>query len=137
MGPRPIVKGPHTLGEWLRIYAERDSDTEYVTEPGERMVWDAEHGFFTFMFDPLERLILIPKMCGDGKYWRKAIYEMYLRARGGGIGVRGVYCCTKRNPKAYMRILGGELVKQETKENGQVISYILITGENTKERGGG
>jgi hypothetical protein len=132
---RTGVKGPHTLDEWIRIYEERDSDTEYVTYPGERLVWDKDHGFFTFMFDPEERVILIPKMCGDGKYWRERVYEMAAAARH--LGVRGVYCCTKRNSEAFTRLFGGRVVKRETKENGQALSYILITAEDAKWKDGG
>jgi hypothetical protein len=127
----PMV-GPKSRDEWIRVYEERDSDTEYVTYPGEQMAWHPMHGFFTYFFDPETRLITIPKMCGDGKYWRKVIFEMAQMTRQ-LLGTRGVYCCTKRNPKAYMRILGGELVKQEHRDDGTVLSYIFITFGNTKE----
>jgi hypothetical protein len=94
------------------------------------MIWDTEHGFFTYTYEPESRLLCIPKMCGDGKHWRKMIHEMALAARD---VCDGVYCCTKRSPKVYMRVLGGKLVKQERKENGQVLSYILISFDDTKE----
>jgi hypothetical protein len=131
---RPPMKGPKSRGEWIQAYVDRDSDTEYVTYPGEEMKWDEEHGFFTYLYDAESRLLAIPKMCGDGKHWRKLIYRMVMATRGEPWFIRGAYCCTKRNPAAYMRILGGRLVKQETKENGQVLSFILITPEDFKER---
>jgi hypothetical protein len=128
----PLI-GPKSRDEWIQAYVDRDSDTEYVTEPGEVMVWDETHGFFTYLFDAESRLLVIPKMCGDGKHWRKLIYRMYRATRGEPWWTRGVYCCTKRNPKAYMRILGGRVVKREIKANGQVLSFILISPEDTKE----
>jgi hypothetical protein len=128
------MKGPYSLDEWLRIYREHDSDTEYVSYPGELRVGDEEHGFFTYMFDAENLVLLIPKMCGDGRHWRKLIFTMVAATRH--LGVIGVYCCTKRNPRAFMRLFGGTLVKQETKDNGQVLSYILITPENAGWRGG-
>jgi hypothetical protein len=131
---RAPLTGPKSLAEWIRVYEERDSDTEYVLYPGEELRWHPLHGFFTFIYDPAVRLLLIPKMCGDGKFWRKLIYQMVLRTRGEPWLTKGAYCCTKRNPKAYMRILGGTLDKQEVTENGQVLSYILITPEDFKER---
>lgn len=123
-----------TLGDWLKRYAESCADTEYVTYPGEQMVFHPEHGFFTFIFDAEERVLLIPKMCGDGRYWRKTIHEMVAATRH--LGTRGVYCCTKRSPGAFTRLFGGEVVKTETREDGTVLSYIFITPENSKEKGG-
>ena len=96
---------------------------------------DPEHGFFTYIFDPEERVLLIPKICGDGKFWRKLIHGMVAATRC--LGVRGVYCCTKRNPRAFTRLFGGRVVKTETRENGAVLSYIFITLEDSREKGGG
>ncbi|GHV45847.1 hypothetical protein FACS1894204_06130 [Synergistales bacterium] len=132
---RRAMTGPKTLEEWVEVYEERDSDTEYVLSSGERVVYDALHGFFTYAFDPREKLILIPKMCGDGKFWRPKILKMVLATRH--LGVRGAYCCTKRNPVAYMRVLGGTLRKMEhvydfVTGRQHTIWYILITPENTR-----
>ena len=132
------MTGPKTLEEWIAVYEERDSDTDYVLSPGERVVFDPMHGFFTFVFDPQAKEILIPKMCGNGKHWRKCIYEMVLASRH--LGVKGAYCCTKRNPRAYMRILGGELVKMEHTYDFRTgkettLWYIFITPGDSKERG--
>ncbi|GHV42554.1 hypothetical protein FACS1894187_24850 [Synergistales bacterium] len=129
------MRGPKTLGEWIEAYEERDSDTEYVLSPGERIVYDDMHGFFTYLFDPREKLVLIPKMCGDGKHWRKQILKLVLATRH--LGVKGAYCCTKRNPVAYMRVLGGTLRKMEhtydfVTGRQHTIWYILITPEDTK-----
>ena len=124
------MKGPYTFEEWVRIYEERD-DSKYVLEPGEQVCWDPEHGFFTFWYDARNKLLCIPKMCGNGRFWRKKIFEMAQAA--GKKCVDGVYCCTKRDPKVYMRVLGGKLVKQEPAEKGRTISYILISWDDTKE----
>jgi hypothetical protein len=129
-------KAPKTFEEWVEAYEERDSDTEYVLTPGERVVYDPARGFFTYSFDAANREILIPKMCGDGRHWRKKIYELYLATRR--LGVRGVYCCTKRNPAAYMRVLGGRLVKMEHSYDfvtgkERTLWYIFISPDDTKE----
>jgi len=116
------MKGPKTFEEWVRVYEERDSDTEYVLTPGERVVYDPMHGFFTYAFDAPSKTILIPKMCGDGRHWRALIYKMVQESAC--LGVKGVLCCTKRNPRAYMRILGGTLKKMEH-------TYDFMTGKNT------
>jgi hypothetical protein len=132
-GPR----APRTFGEWVEAYEERDSDTEYVLTPGERVVYDPAHGFFTHSFDAASREILIPKMCGDGRHWRKEIYRLYRATRH--LGVRGVYCCTKRNPVAYMRVLGGTLRRMEVSYDfvtgkNHILWFIFISPEDTKER---
>jgi hypothetical protein len=130
------MKGPKTFEEWVRIYEERDSDTEYVTYPGERRVFDEEYGFFTYWYDAGSRELVIPKMCGDGKHWRNVIYEMVRAA--GPEKCRGVLCCTKRNPAAYMRVLGGKLRRVEhsfdfeTRKN-KTLWFIFITLDDTKE----
>ena len=136
MKPRHTMRGPKTFKEWVRIYEERDSDTEYVLSPGERVVFDPMYGFFTYYFDAGSREILIPKMCGDGKHWRALIHKMVLASSH--LGVRGVLCCTKRNPQAYMRILGGKLKRMEhtydfTTGKSTTLWFIFITLEDTKE----
>jgi hypothetical protein len=94
------------------------------------------HGFFTWWYDAGKRELVIPKMCGDGKHWRKVIFEM-VKAAGPDV-CRGVLCCTKRNPVAYMRILGGKLRSMEYSldfETGKSVTlwYIFITVDDTKE----
>ncbi len=136
MKPKHTMRGPKTFAEWVQIYEERDSDTEYVLSPSEKIVFDPMHGFFTYAFDAASRTILIPKMCGDGKHWRALIHKMVLA--GQGIGIKGVLCCTKRNPQAYMRILGGKLTKLEvtydfTSSKQHFLWFIFISLKDTKE----
>ena len=57
---------------------------------------------------------------------------MVEKLRAEGVPCVGAYCVTKRKPEVYMRVLGGELVKQEVDEQtGIIYSYILVTPENT------
>lgn len=130
------MKGPKTFEEWVRVYKERDSDTEYVLYPGEDARWHPMYGFFSFWYDAESRELVIPKMCGDGKYWRKVIYEM-VKAAGPEV-CRGVLCCTKRNPRAYTRVLGGKLRRLEytfdfETKKGRALWFIFITMDDTKE----
>jgi hypothetical protein len=93
------------------------------------------HGFCTYLYDAESRELLIPKMCGNGKFWREKIYKLAMAL---GDKCRGVACCTKRNPAAYMRILGGKLRRVEhsfdfeTRKN-KTLWFIFITPEDTKE----
>ena len=78
-------------------------------------------------------------MCGDGKYWRGMIYRM-CRAAGPEL-CRGVLCSTKRNPIAYMRVIGGKLRRVEYSfdfetRKSETLWFIFITWDDTKEKGG-
>ena len=132
---RTCMKGPKTFEEWVKIGEER-SGGKYTLSPGEQVVWHTMYGFFSFWYDAENRELIIPKMCGDGRHWRKLIYEM-ARAAGPEL-CRGVSCCTKRNPMAYMRILGGKLRRVEhsfdfeTKKH-ETLWFIFITWNDTKE----
>lgn len=105
MGYRTTMTGPKSFDEWVAVYEERDSDTEYILSPGEKVVYDPMHGFFTYLFDAESKELLVPKMCGNGKHWRPLIHKLVRDTQH--LGVRGVLCCTKRNPQVYMRVLGG------------------------------
>lgn len=130
MKRRP-VKGPLSFGSWVAVYEERDK-SRFELADGEELAFDRQHGFFTWKYDFDEHWLLIPKMCGDGRYWRPRIFAMVEALRANGVPCVGAYCVTKRRPEVYMRVLGGELVKQEVDENtGIVYSYILVTPENT------
>jgi hypothetical protein len=128
--------GPKTFEEWVEVYEERDSDTEYVLSPGERVVYDPMRGFFTYCFDAANGEILIPKMCGDGKHWRPLIYRLAQATRH--LGIKGVLFCTKRNPITFMRVAGGKLAKMQhvydfTTGKNYVLWFIRVTFDDTKE----
>lgn len=128
---KPIrrVTGSLPFGAWVHIYEERDQSI-FELDEGEELYFDRDLGFFTWQVDP--PYLLIPKMVGNGRVFRPIVLEMFLRLRD-VLGLKAVYCCTKRNPKAYMRLLGGRLVKQEV-EDGKTYSYIEITPEDTNVR---
>jgi hypothetical protein len=107
-------KAPRTFEEWVEAYEERDG-SKYVLSPGERPVYDERHperGFFTFYFDVQKKQMIIPKMCGDGRHWKPLILGVLARLKADGL-IRRIYCFTKRNPKAFTRIFGGEIVGME------------------------
>ena len=130
MKRRP-VKGPLSFGSWVAVYEERDK-SKFELNEGEELFFDRERGFFTWKYDVENGWILIPKMCGDGKYFRRKVFAMVETLRLAGLPCVGAYCVTKRRLEVYMRVLGGELVRQEVDENtGIIYSYILVTPENT------
>ena len=109
MKPKRIkqsMKGPKAFEVLVKIYEERD-DSKYELSEGERVVYDPMHGFFSYILDLPSMEILVPKMCGDGKFWSDKIRELAYATRH--LGVKGVLFCTKRNSYVYMRIVGGKL----------------------------
>ena len=130
MKRRP-VKGPMSFGSWVAVYEERDKSKFELSE-GEELQFDRNRGFFTWKYDVDQHWLLIPKMVGDGRFFRRQIFAMVETLRLAGLPCVGAYCVTKRRPEVYMRVIGGELVRQEVDENtGVIYSYILVTPENT------
>jgi hypothetical protein len=129
-GPR----APRTFGEWVEAYEERDG-CKYVLSPGEEVRYEPGHGFFTYYFDAGEGQLIIPKMCGDGRHWRPVLLMLLLCTRH--LGIRRLYCCTKRNPGAFVRAFGGEVVAMDYScdfETGKSLTlwYIAATPQNLK-----
>ena len=118
------------FGEWVKYYEDKDH-SKFMLHENEELCYERDRGFFTWDYNVFQHLLIIPKMCGDGKYFRPKIRRMGLRARQIDSNFKGILFCTKRNPKVYMRIVGGRLYKQE-KEDGKTYSYILVDPRFTK-----
>lgn len=127
-------KGPKPFGGWVRLYEERDR-SKFILDDREELMFDRDHGFFTWMVDFDHFCLAVPKMCGDGRYWRPIVLSMILQLRRMGFPCRGAYFVTKRRPEVYIRAIGGTLVKQKY-DGDTVYSYILVSPENTKVKGG-
>lgn len=129
------MTGPKTFEEWVEVYEERDIGTKYVLSPGERIVFDPMYGFFTYCLDAESRCILVPKMCGDGRHWRSLVLKLAKGTRH--LGIKGVLFCTKRNPAAFLRVLGGTLERMEhiydfKTGRSRTLWYIFVTWGNVK-----
>ena len=131
------MRGPKSFEEWVRIFEEKD-DSAYELSPGERVVFDPMHGFFSYWFNPESKCIIIPKMCGNMKHWYPKIVTLYFATKH--LGVKSVLFCTKRNPHAFIRLVGGKLKSVEytydfeTKKD-RTIWFITVNGE-TYTKGG-
>lgn len=133
------MKGPKTLDEWIEVYEDRGGDdTEFLMSEGETLVWSPEKGFFTWCLDAERKMIVIPKMVGDGRHWRNKLFNMMSLIRH--TGVDRVLACSRRPPKVYQRVLGGELYKVEYKYNfltkkSDALWFYIISFSDTKEDG--
>jgi hypothetical protein len=129
------MTGPKTFEEWVEAYEERD--VKYVPVPGERVAWHSMHGFFTYRFDAKDKELQVLKMCGNGKYWRPVIYELLIKGRD-KCGLKGAYCCTGRNIRAFLRTFGGTLRRMEhtydfTTGKSDILWFVFVTAEQLKE----
>ena len=133
------MKGPKTLDEWIEVYEDRGGDdTEFIMNPDETLVWNPENGFFSWCLDAERKMIVIPKMVGNGRHWRNTIFRMMSMIRH--TGVDRVLVCSRRPPKVYLRVHGGELYKVEYKYNfltkkSDALWFYIISFSNTKEDG--
>jgi hypothetical protein len=106
-GPR----APKNFEQWVEAYEERDG-SKFILSPGERIKSDPERGFFTYLFDARGKKMIIPKMCGDGRHWKKEIRKVAEYLKSAGL-IGEVYFCTKRNPAAFTRAVGGSIAEME------------------------
>jgi hypothetical protein len=124
--PRRALVGPMTEQEWISAYEERTNDkVEFV--PGEVAIWDPMKGFVTYIPDHKNRRILLRYMCGDGKCWKRVIYEATLAT-----GYTDVYCGTTHDPIVFHRMSGGTFL--ESKEiNGKEWHFFKVTPETMRK----
>lgn len=92
-----------TMEEWIEYYEEK-GQSRFRLCPQERIVFDEEKGFFSYVIVPEREAIEIPKMVGEGRYWAKEIRRMVA-----ALGLRKALFFTKRNPQAWIRTYGGKV----------------------------
>lgn len=130
-------KGPKTLEEWIDVYERRaGDDVHFQLEPHEEIVWWTEHGFFTFWPDLEKRRLDVPKMCGDGRFLRRKVWEAVKALEH--LGFRSVYLCSRHRPEVYLRVIGGRFDKMKKTVNlntGRLepLYFYEVTLDDTKE----
>lgn len=131
------MKRLRSLDEWIAEY--KRTAGEWEVSDVETVWFRPEYGFFTWCLDWERKWMVVPKMCGDGRLMRKVIYDMMTVCRP--YGFEGVLFCTRKHVKAYLRVLGGKLLKTEATFNTRTkrdepIHYILVSWEDVVEKGG-
>ena len=126
-------KGPKSFGGWIALYEERVHGT-FEISPMEELIFDRQHGFFTWTYNPETGHLLIPKMVGDGRYWRRIISDWAKRLQEKYTDFNGILFCTTRKAEVYIRAAGGVLYKQKTNKKGVTYSWILITPQTYNGR---
>lgn len=91
-----------TLYDWIQFYYKKTG--EYPNAyPGSEFIFHEEHGFCVFIKD--DDVLIVGEVCGDGRYWLR-----YLTNKAKEFGCTKLRAATKRNPAAYSRFFGAELV---------------------------
>lgn len=112
------------FGSWVGLYEEK-AGIYFGLEPQEEIIFHRDHGFVTWMMG--KDYLHILKMAGNSCFWKPVLYEMLEKVCLAGW--KGIMCTTRRDPKAFIRIFGGQIDKQE----GGVY-YITINLENANFR---
>lgn len=126
-------KGPKSLDAWIEVYRRRvTEDRDVCFLPDEEFVFFPEFGFFTFVFDLPGRCVIIPKMCGDGRFLRRKVFELVKAVEY--LGFRFIRCFSRRPPEVYLRVLGGRLDYVEDRGGAPLYHYV-VSLDDTKEAG--
>jgi hypothetical protein len=122
-------KGELLVEKWVRLY-EQKTRSPFIIHKNERIVQNADKGFLGYTLDVHNKDVLITKMCGDGKFWYNRIVDLMKLMKADG----WLHCkfSTPRNPEAFKRFVGGEVIDQ-TVEEGQIVYYFDWTLENGRE----
>lgn len=113
---------------WIKLFETR-AKCPFRVADNEKVMGNPEKGFLGYILDVHNMDVIITKMCGDGKYWYNKIIEFMTLAKPEG----WLHCkfSTVRDPKAFKRFVGGEVINQ-TVENGQIVYYFDWTLETGK-----
>ena len=112
-----------TLKEWIKIY-EKKSGEKFVRDESYELFYLPDKGFCKIKISG--GIIIVNQVCGDGRFWKDFSNEI---ARRMGLKVGKVYFIRK-NPKAYIRLLGFKIV--EEKENPQGTKDFICVNDEGK-----
>jgi len=130
-------KGPKPFEEWVDVYERRaGDDVHFQLDPREQIFFNPEYGFFTYWVDHWKKRLVIPKMCGEGKILRRIVYEMVKEIEP--LGFREIFCCSRRRPEVYLRVLGGKFDHEEVSVNirtgkEEPMYYYIVSLDDVKE----
>jgi hypothetical protein len=127
--------GPKSIQGWIDTYEERTGE-KFVYKRGFDYLWDPMNGFFSYKLDPDEMVIVAGPTCGNAKYWKQKIWELFYSIQHKGY--KGIVCYTQRNPEAYERFCSGKLIRKEVitdyvKGTEETIYFFFTAPDDVKE----
>ena len=117
---------PRPFGFWWKLYSDKVKGDAHFLD-FEQLFYEPCHGFMTWSLSPDGKVLTIHKASGDGKYWKERAYAMFELGKV-QYGLKKMQVCTVRNPEAFARFFGGDVVKTEVNKHGQTV-YWLETKE--------
>lgn len=135
------MRGPKSFDEWVDVYERRaGDDVHFELSQGEEIFYNPDKGFFTYVVNFETGRLVVPKMCGDGKFLRRVVFEMVKDLTP--YGIEEMYCCSRHRPEVYLRVLGGRFDHVEHTVNlntGKLepLYFYVVKVEDSKENKGG
>ena len=115
---------PRPFGFWWKMYADKVKGDAHFLE-FEQLFFDPCHGFMTWSLSPNGKVLTIHKVAGDGRYWKEKAYQMFELGKK-QYGLKKMQTCTIRNPNAFARFFGGEIVAKEVSKHGQTVYWFEV-----------
>lgn len=101
-----------SLQHWIKAYNAKAPEP-YVSEDKYQLYFNPEKGFCEIGFG--ESMLIVNHLCGDGRYWKDRIDRL---ATSLGLHHCGTWC-VRKEVKAYIRLFGYKIVRDEILSDGK------------------
>lgn len=99
MKPQKPIGGSYE--DWVAYYNATVDYDEWALDPGERLIFDPDHGIVAYGIDPRFDAIVVGRGAGDGKWIEETVTEVCKK-----VGMKKVILLTYRNPETFIRKFG-------------------------------
>lgn len=106
-----------TIDEWIALY-EKKTDSTFKPHPNFKLLYFPERGFCEVAFEPKTEMVMAYQLCGDGRFWKRVIDSLAMVA-----GFKHCGAILIRRVKAYIRLFGFHIVREEKLVDGTSIYY--------------
>jgi hypothetical protein len=105
------LKGPKPIEKWAECWRERVGCDAMPVHPAEKFAYSPMNGFISYAYDPSDGTVMVPKFCGNLRYWMKKLYRLLKEAEP--LGARKLLICTRRKPVVLLKWVGGSIRSME------------------------
>jgi hypothetical protein len=129
------MKGPKSFEEWWEFYTDHIPLSKIRAHPAEKIVYHPMHGFLGYVYDKTDGVLILPRVCGDVKYWIKKVAQLLRECEP--LGMKMALACTTRNPRIAQRLAGGTVRSMEHTVNfkdgtNTTLFYLEFTAKDIK-----
>ena len=104
-----------TKDEWVALY-EKKTKSAFKPHPNFKLLFFPERGFCEVTFDPKTQMVMAYQICGDGRFWKRVLDSLAMVA-----GFKHCGAILIRNVKAYVRLFGFHIVREDKLVDGTYI----------------